>query len=310
MTALYITSSRSGEGKTALALGLARWFQAQGKKVGYLKPGSPDGDAAFARTTLGLEETEEALCPQDLAVGYQAVAKEKDVVVIEGMSPGDASGLNARIVLVAGYPQRTADEVVEMAGAVGPSLAGVVVNSVPRRRMLAARESWTPTLEGRGVKALGFLPQDRTLFSLSVADLAQHLDGNIINHQEKAADLVEDVMVGVLWVDPIPLYFSSKKAKAVLTRGDRPDVQLGALETPTRCLILSKGVQPHPHIYYRAEDKGVPIMVTAQDTAQAMQTIDEAAIKTRFRQEQKLPRLMELVEDNLNLEAFAGLLKA
>ncbi|MDP6509731.1 MAG: DRTGG domain-containing protein, partial [Dehalococcoidia bacterium] len=254
--------------------------------------------------------TEEALCPQDLAAGYQAVAKGKDVVVIEGMSPGDASGPNARVVMVAGYPQRTADEVVELAGAVGPHLAGVVVNAVPRRRMLAARESWTPTLVGRGVKVLGFLPQDRTLFSLSVADLAQHLDGNIINHQEKTADLVEDVMVGVLWVDPTPLYFSSKKAKAVLTRGDRPDVHLGALETPTRCLILSKGVQPHPNIYYRAEDKGVPIMVTAQDTAQAMQTIDEAVIKTRFRQEQKLPRLMELVEDNLDLEAFAGLLKA
>ncbi|MDP6100286.1 MAG: DRTGG domain-containing protein [Dehalococcoidia bacterium] len=308
MTALYITSSRPGEGKTALALGLARWFQAQGKKVGYLKPGLPDGDAAFARNTLELEENEETLCPEDLVKGYKAVSEGKDVVLIEGMSPGDAGGLDARLVMVAGYPQRTADEVVELAGAVGPSLTGVVVNAVPRRQMLAARESWTPTLEGRGVKVLGFLPQDRTLFSLSVAELAQHLDGNIVNHQEKAAELVEDVMVGVLWVDPTPHYFNSKKAKAVLTRGDRPDVQLGALETPTRCLILSKGVQPHPYIYYRAEDMGVPIMVTAQDTAQAMQTIDEAVLKTRFRQEQKLPRLMELVEDNLDLETFAGLL--
>lgn len=310
MTALYITSTRAGEGKTAMAVGLARWLQGQGKKVGYLKPGPADGDAAFARTALGLKEAEEALSPQDLTEGYKAVSKGKDVVVIEGMAPQDARELDAKVVLVAAYPGRTADEVVELAGKVGPGLAGVVVNAVPRRRLLEARETWTPTLQGRGVKVLGFLPQDRTLFALSVADLAQHLEGNILNHQEKASDLVEDVMVGVLWVDPIPLYFGSRDAKAVLTRGDRPDVQLGALETPTRCLVLTKGIQPHPYIYYRAEDKGVPIMVTAQDTLQAMGTIDAAVLKTRFRQEQKLPRLLELMEENLDMPALGRLLKA
>jgi hypothetical protein len=310
MTALYITSARPGEGKTALAIGLARWLQERGKKVGYLKPGAADGDAAFARSALGLKEAEEDLSPQDLTAGYKALSKGKDVVVIEGMAPEDARGVDAQMVLVAAYPGRSADEVAELAGKVGPGLVGVVVNAVPRRRLLEARETWTPALEGRGVKVLGFLPQDRTLFAISVADLAQHLEGNIINCQDKASDLVEDVMVGVLWVDPIPLYFGSREAKAVLTRGDRPDVQLGALETPTRCLILTKGMQPHPYVYYRAEDKGVPIMVTARDTPQAMQTIDEAVLKTRFRQEQKLPRLLELMGENLDLEAIARLLKA
>ncbi|MFQ5826690.1 MAG: AAA family ATPase, partial [Dehalococcoidia bacterium] len=61
MTVLYITSTRPGEGKTALGIGLARWLQGRGKRVGYLKPGPADGDAAFARTALGLKEAEKAL---------------------------------------------------------------------------------------------------------------------------------------------------------------------------------------------------------------------------------------------------------
>ncbi|MEK7849119.1 MAG: DRTGG domain-containing protein [Chloroflexota bacterium] len=307
MTALYITSPRPGEGKTALAIGLARWLQGKGKKVGYLKPGPVDGDVAFARRVLGLGETVEALSDRYLDASYPVVSRGKDVVLIEGMAPGEAQKVGAQVVIVVAFPGRTADQVAELAGKAGPALAGVVVNAVPVRRMLEARETWTSTLQGRGVKVLGFLPQDRTLVALSVAELAQHLEGNIINHPEKASDLVEDVMVGVLWVDPIPLYFGSKSAKAVLTRGDRPDIQLGALETPTRCLILTKGMQPHPQIYYRAEDKGVPIMVTPQDTPQAMAIIDEAVVKTRFRQEQKLPRLLQLMEENLDMAALGRL---
>lgn len=304
MTALFVTSVGEGEGKTALSMGLARWLQGQGKRVGYLKPGAAEGDAAFARKALALEEAEDTL-GLPLLQGYAAISNSKDVVFIEGNGrlEAEVKRVGAKVMLVTCLCH-SPEETAEAAARWGDELVGVVVNAVPRQRLLSAREQWQPFLEGRGVKVLGFLPEDRTLFAPSVAELAQHLGGQLINQPEKAEELVEDIMVGVLWVDPIPLYFERKPAKAVVARGDRPDVQLGALETPLRCLILTQGIQPHPVIYYRAEDKGVPIMVVNQSTAQTLEAVEQAVLTTRFRQVKKLPRLLELVQENLELESL------
>ena len=66
MKSLYVTSVERHSGKTATCLALGKYFQAQGYRVGYLKPLSlqpwrvagrvADEDAAFAKEVLGLEE--------------------------------------------------------------------------------------------------------------------------------------------------------------------------------------------------------------------------------------------------------------
>lgn len=305
MSALWITSLGEGEGKTALALGLARWLQGQGKRVGYLRPGGGKGDAPFARQVLFLEEPPETLS-LPLLQGYSATSANKDLVLIEGgMGLGEeARRIGAKVLLVT-CPCHTKEEVAQAAAPWAGELVGVVVNAVPRSQLFSLRREWGPFLEGNGLRVLGFIPEDRTLFSPSVAEVAQHLGGNIINHPEKADELVEEVMTGVLWIDPIPLYFGLKKAKAVVARGDRPDVQLGALETPTRCLVLTQGLQPHPYIYYQAEDKGVPIMVVPHPTPRALELLEEALFRTRFHQEKKLPRLLELLQAHLDFPALS-----
>ena len=65
MKSLYITAVVTFSGKTALALGIGLKLQADGRKVGYLKPVSTqpylfegkvvDEDADFVRRTLGLD---------------------------------------------------------------------------------------------------------------------------------------------------------------------------------------------------------------------------------------------------------------
>lgn len=311
MNALFVTSPGAGEGKTALALGLGRWLQARGRSVGYLKPGSADGDAAFARQALSLSQPQEALSPLPSALAQSLAAREEEVVLIEGPhAQAEARAAGARGLLVFHPARHSQEEVAAAASAWGDRLLGVVVNAVPRRWLYQTRSSWQPFLEGRGVRALGFLPEDRTLVAPSIGELAQRLGGNLILYPEKAEELVEDVLVGVLWVDPIPLYFGQKPAKAVVARGDRPDVQLGALETPTRCLIVTGGLDPHPYIYYRAKDRGVPLMVVKDPTPQVMAALEVAIQETRFRQEKKFPRLLDLMAENLDLEAVARALKA
>lgn len=64
MKSLYVTSVERYSGKTATCLALGKHFQANGYRVGYLKPLSlqpwrigdkvADEDAAFAKEVLGL----------------------------------------------------------------------------------------------------------------------------------------------------------------------------------------------------------------------------------------------------------------
>jgi len=62
-------------------------------------------------------------------------------------------------------------------------------------------------------------------------------------------------MVGAMNVDSALAHFRRQPNKAVITGGDRPDIQLAALETSTRCLILTGNLPPNPLIIGRAKSE-------------------------------------------------------
>ena len=110
---------------------------------------------------------------------------------------------------------------------------------------------------------------------VSIKELADCIQGEIINCSEQSGEQIENLMVGAMCVDPSPLYFNIKSEKAVITRGDRLDIQLGALETSTKCLILTGGEKPHPSVLQRADEKKVPILVVTNDTTSTLAKLEE-----------------------------------
>jgi BioD-like phosphotransacetylase family protein len=114
-------------------------------------------------------------------------------------------------------------------------------------------------------------------------------------------------MVGAMSVESALAYFRRKPNKAVITGGDRPDIQLAALETSTKCLILTGNLQPNPIIVRRAEDVGVPMVLVRQDTLTTVEKIERFFGKTRFHQEKKVERFEEMLADRFD---FARLYQA
>jgi len=152
------------------------------------------------------------------------------------------------------------------------------------------------------------LPEDRALFTLTIGELAERIQGEILNSAEKSAELAENFMLGAMCVDPCPEYFGRKANKVVVVSGERPDMQLAALETSTRCLVLSGNTAPIPAVLSRAEDKKIPIILAKGDTAALVMSIEDALGKTRFHQEKKLPKLTEIMEQHFNFQAvYKGL---
>jgi BioD-like phosphotransacetylase family protein len=103
-------------------------------------------------------------------------------------------------------------------------------------------------------------------------------------------------------VDSALTYFRRKPNKAVITGGDRPDIQLAALETSTKCLILTGNLRPSPIILGRAEEVGVPMILVRQDTLTAVEVIERFFGKTRFHQEKKVQRFEEMLQDRFDYE--------
>ncbi len=324
MAALYVTSPYAGAGKTAVCAGLGRHLKDDSKKVGFFKPiiaeiKSPeaiDSDTQFMKQVLALREPVNSLCPviggkditREIKQAYTKVVKGKDVVIVEGVwrqrpggKPAEASyevakALDAKVIIVEPYSEKLSAATFDYKD-FGEYLLGVVVNKTPRSRLSAQL--------GKGeVNILGVLPEDRMLLGLTVGELAEHIQGEILNGAEKSSEMIEDFMLGALTVDSGLDYFGRKDNKAVVVRGDRPDMQLAALETSTRCLVVSGGVAPVHTVLRSASDKGIPIVLTKDDINSTVSSIELALGKGKFNQEKKLPRLSEIMERQFNFQAL------
>ncbi len=347
-TNVYVTSTQNFSGKSALCVGLISRFRRDGFVVGYMKPVSTtarivgeqvvDEDAHFVKYAFDLADSLETMAPVILTdqrvrailageeekldahvkAAYQAIAKDKDILVLEGggslregwivnLAPPHVTKLVEAFTLVlVPYDNdlQLVDDLITARVRLGDSLVGAVINRVPPHRIDFVQNQVKPFVERHSVPIFATLPKQRVLLSVSVAELADKLGGEVLCSHNAVDGLVETLMVGAMSVDSALTYFRRKPNKAVITGGDRPDIQLAALETSTRCLILTGNLRPNPIILGRAEEMGVPIILTRHDTMAAVETIETFFGKTRFHQEKKVESFEKLLSEHLDMEAL------
>ncbi|MBI2857487.1 MAG: phosphotransacetylase family protein [Chloroflexi bacterium] len=340
MVAICIASPEGQVGKTALCIGLARKFAAEGKRVGYFKPFSIDGgegpgadpDCAFAAGVLEMGPVETA-CPVSLGTkdlpslagnaadlvkkiqpAFAEAARARDVVLVEaiaGLDTGQPGALllsaflaaiPAKLVVLLQYTEQGIRRSYDL---IDPGLksrvAGVVINAVPAN--MAGQKAQLAS--GIMAPVFGFIPQERSLMAISVAEIVRAIAAEEVIAGDGSSDLVENVMAGAAVVGSGITYFSRKSNKAVVVRGERADMHLAALETPTKVLVLTGGVRPIDQVLKQARRRKVPIMVTKQDTATALSEISRAFEHASFSQQQKLTRLDEILAQSFDFKEFA-----
>jgi BioD-like phosphotransacetylase family protein len=328
VVALYLTSGPEGAGKTTIGAGLGKHFQDIGKRLGYFKPviaddkavpaGENDSDSVFMKRVFSLKEPLNQLCPMfnddnqlksNLMQAYEELAKDKDIVIIEAVTGQEqlsrdiVAALAARVIVVQGY-SGDLPQAIERYKYFGKDLMGVVLNKVPGNRLEYVRATVVPQLENTGIKVLGILPENRMLLAPAIGELAQYIQGDIVQGAEKSAELVENFMLGALGADPGTTYFARKANKAVILKSERPDMQLAALETSTRCLILTGNTTPKPIVLHRAEEKTASVILAKGDVNGITSLIESALNKAKFHQDKKLSKLDEMMQLNFNFAAL------
>lgn len=296
-----------------------------------------DQDAVFFKQALDLKEPLDILAPvvlDDQMIGemlqgrasvrgriwsaYESVRKGKDVLIAVSMGRM-SSGLGlgypmsrfaieseAKVIVVDRFrwPGEAADGILHMKLVAGDRVIGVVFNHLPARRVSRIQEQARPFLQANGLALLGAIPEDKTLSAVAVSELVKALDGEVLCREDKLDELVENLSIGAMNIDAALRVFQKVPRKAVITGGDRSDIQVAALETSTTCIILTGGMHPNERILTRAEETGVPIVMVSSDTKGAVDICSNLFGSLSLRGETKIDRIRQLADSAMDWVAL------
>ena len=345
MRRLVIASTRENAGKTSLIVGLGRasgkpfgYLKPFGDRLLYRKKRLWDYDSALVGQVFDL-----AMDPREMSIGFdhsklrfmydeettkkklaELVANAesgKDAVLIESggdLTHGVAVNLDAvslaramdasLLVMMSGADQTVLDDIAFVQRHVnleGVDFAGIVVNKL--QDVEDFRNTYEAELTAQGVKVLGLVPHDPELNYPSVGFLAESLFAKVITDGDALSGVVENIFVGAMSADAArrqPLF--KKARKLVITSGDRDDMILLALEGDTVGLVLTNGIAPHSSIISQATERGVPMLLTADDTFKVAKQVDDASYLLRHDETDKIDRLTALIKANVDVEAIMG----
>jgi len=240
----------------------------------------------------------------------------KDILLLEGgaslreghsvslLTPDVARELSSHVLVTVKYRSdiRVLDDTLSAKVRLGDLLNGVVINRVPLEATDFIQKLAIPYLEKRGIPVLGALPEKRSLAALTVSELIDVLHATVLTEHANLDSMVETLTVGAMTADVALHRFREYTNKAVITGGDRTDIQLAALETSTTCLILTGNLQPSPLIVKQAEDFGVAVLLVRDNTMETVEAIETIFGKTRLGQPDKLAEFEALFAENMDFE--------
>jgi hypothetical protein len=309
MATLVIASISDRAGKTAIAAALASLLSLEDSlaSTGKAITGDPVNDAdANAFATLLPNNPTFSGSVDEIATNISQSSDDTNIAIIEGSADVQsnlrlADATDGLVLLVGRYGENITEVVREY----GSRLAGVVVNAVPKYRALDIAGTLGEDIEAAGTTLFGSIPDDRRMLAPKLGQVAEFLDGQFLSGDDQSDRLLDNFLIGGLVLDWAPFYFSSRKNTGVIVRGDRPDVQLAAIQTDTtRAIVLTKGVRPVEYVIYEAEQAGVPLVVVPGNTHEVAEQLEGLQPQVGFDHADKLNRMVDLVSGHLDITAI------
>ncbi|CAI49519.1 DRTGG domain protein [Natronomonas pharaonis DSM 2160] len=271
----------------------------------------------FVTEVVRGREDEEALREQ-LETQFESLAEETDRMLLEGgdtLSTGRsvnlsdidiAELLDATVVLVASYTEpKDVDELLDAADRLGDRLGGILFNDVPDAAFDSLATDVVPFLESRGVRVYGTVPRDETLSGSSVSEIAAELGADVLTNNVPTDGLVQRFVVGATSAGEVLSELRRVRDAALVTGGDRTDVQTAALEASgVECLVLTGGFKPSSAVVGRAESADVPVLAVRTDTKTTLDRLEALVRSGRTRDAETVDRMQSLLADYADIDAM------
>jgi len=214
-----------------------------------------------------------------------------------------AEEVDAAILLVTRYKSVFSVETLLSAKKrLGDRLLGVLLNDIPADQLEVVDTDMRPFLEQQGIPVLGMLPKSDLLRSVSVGELVNQLQAEVLCRPDRLDLLVESLAIGAMNVNAALRYFGQRRNMAVVTGGDRVEIQLAALESSTQCLILTGKLPPAPFILTKAEELEVPILSVDLDTLTTVEIVDRTFGQVRLHEPIKVQCIRQLMANHFDID--------
>ena len=296
MPRLIITSTLDGDGKSVVAAGAASMLRASGATVRAVRLDdgqSAEADAAQLARLQGVRGGP--------AVDAGDVQDDADWIVVEAGAKSAAAVRRDgdRLLLVARSGEADDDTLARAISEHAPD--GVVVTCVPERGEPVVRER----VSSLGGALFAAIPLDRHLAAPVVRQIADAVDGELSGHESLFGEASRDLVVGPVSAHEGMDYFRKYPDKTVVSRHDRIDIALGALDYEPLCLVLCGGEPTLPYVAQRAESESFALIVTSQSTVEAVNAVGPLYGSAPFSGERKLAAAVALVGESTPDDALA-----
>ena len=307
-----------------MAAALLVTAKAAGNQAAYFKPFSsePDSDSdvvfisGLLQSTSGgpavpapkpLAGLTDAASMDEARAEVSRLESETGLVVIE--APDTAGNLggpyapNQKTILVYRYRQQAGVGTVAQQINASTGMAGIVVNAVPIHR----RDEVDRSLGGLSVP-VAVIPESRGMLAVTVEQLTEHLGGQWVLDPVKINAPLERFMIGGNIMDTGPTYFGRYANQAVITRVERPDIQMACMGENTKCLVLTGPGEPNEYIKAEALRREVSLIQVRSNTLDTVESLAGLLDKADARTAAKASHFAGLMERYMRAEAGERLL--
>ena len=334
MKTLYVTSNQNSAGKTTFCSAFGSFLQAESQKIAVIKPvsisnhGDQDTDSVFYDSIF--KESSEKLSSIQLSQdSVSKVAQKKQLeivqsvkndvaslkkaglsVVVEGLPTHDENGdqitltqeivkaLDCNVISITTFNPQAEKHASELVSLFPKEVKGTIINNISRYKNHHVNNELIPSIEGAGVRVLASIPEHRYLMAKTVLELSKIIQGEIVQGEEYQDRLVEHLMIGGLVLGSGNEYFGKYSNKAVVVRGNRPDIQMAALSGDTSCLILTGGYLPTQYVEYEASETDVPIICVENDTHAVTDSLSSIELTSPCSDLRKVNRFQALLTEH------------
>lgn len=286
MAVIVVGSVEAEAGATTIAAGLAHRLAYAGHTVRVERLAGDERAAADAALFATLEFASSSGAP--LAVPSDATGVAADgVTVLEAPAGADAAAIarqaRGTLLLVSAAGAAATATPADGATMIANHATAAAAMTVAEDRLLAA-----PTV-GRLIEASG------------ARVLARSVEGD--------TSLCEHIVIGPIFEDSDEPHFGRFDRKAIVTRSEKVDIALAALQSQPRCLILTGGHDPSPYLLDRvASDRSTTLLLSPHDTVATVHAIEGTFGSTSFSGAEKVERIGEHIAAAIDDATLAALL--
>lgn len=257
----------------------------------------------------------------------EKISPDKDIILIKGLGKfyrGAGFGLtetnlikkfNWPTVLIDGYhtdsaaasrfalPLDIIEGFITAKRLLGDLLVGVIFNYVPENHLDYLKSQIVPFIQDEHkIDVLGVIPASPRLRSVSVAEIKNMLNAEVLCGANKMDNVIEDFCMSTMNMENDLKYFRQSRCKAVIISGDRTEIQLAALETNIECLILTGKLYPVDIVLSKAEDKQVPVLVVRDNSLETSDKIERLRRHFGFFTPSKIDEAIKLSQKNVDIK--------